>query len=60
MEGKYIISINDAGFTLFVDGLIVFDCPIARAEAEPEMGVRMLKYLHETYTKKGVAKVESK
>ena len=38
--------------TFFVDGIIVFDCPAARLQSEPEMAFKAMKMIEEFWQRR--------
>lgn len=44
--------LNEEGITFYVDGIIVFDCPVERLEYEPLMGLKAMKMIEEYWQRK--------
>jgi len=49
-ENMKVIA-NDCGFTVWKNGIIVFDCPFERVKEDPKAGFMMLEILHEIMLK---------
>jgi hypothetical protein len=49
-KGGIVLDINKEGFTFWDNGVIVFDCPLARAESDLDVALYALKAVHNLLT----------